>query len=97
MTVLIGTWQAWPVAVPVTVAGMVLVAVFTLRALKRSFFGDDDAVAEAPSLPPVTLPEKVGAIILMLATLIVGVFPGLILDRILPAIERMNLVIPPAP
>jgi NADH-quinone oxidoreductase subunit M len=98
VTVLIGTWQAWPAAVPVTVAGMVLVAVFTLRALKRSFFGDDDnATTAVPSLPPITVPEKVGAIILMLATLVVGIFPSLLLDKILPVIERMNLVIPPTP
>jgi len=98
VTVLIGTWQAWPVAVLVTVAGMVLVAAFTLRALKRTFFGEDDSeITEVPSLPPITLPEKVGAILLMLATLIIGLFPSLLLDKILPAIERMNWMVPPAP
>jgi len=98
VTVLIGTWQAWPVAVLVTVAGMVLVAAFTLRALKRTFFGEDDSeTTEVPSLPPITLPEKAGAILLMLATLIIGLFPSLLLDKILPAIERMNWMVPPAP
>ena len=126
VTVLIGTWQAWPVAVLITVAGMVLVAAFTLRALKRTFFADGDTSeienhqpsgarqtavgspegeAGGPrqssignqSLPPITLPEKAGAILLMLATLIVGLFPSLLLDKILPAIERMNWMVPPAP
>ena len=36
----IGTWKAYPIAVLVTGAGMVLVAAFTLRALKKTFFGD---------------------------------------------------------
>src|SRR5437667_6684187 len=40
ITILIGVWKTYPVAVWITGAGMVLVAAFTLRALKRSFFGD---------------------------------------------------------
>src|SRR6202022_767175 len=40
ITILIGTWKAYPIAVWITGAGMVLVAAFTLRALKRTFFGD---------------------------------------------------------
>jgi NADH-quinone oxidoreductase subunit M len=40
ITILIGTWRAYPVAVWVTGAGMVLVAAFTLRALVRSFFSE---------------------------------------------------------
>src|SRR6266404_7056431 len=38
ITILIGAWKSYPLAVWVTGAGMVLVAAFTLRALKRSFF-----------------------------------------------------------
>src|SRR5437867_10224630 len=40
ITILIGAWKTYPIAVWITGAGMVLVAAFTLRALKRSFFGD---------------------------------------------------------
>ncbi len=40
ITILLGAWKAYPVAVWVTGAGMVLVAAFTLRALKQTFFGD---------------------------------------------------------
>jgi NADH-quinone oxidoreductase subunit M len=38
ITILIGVWKTFPVAVWITGAGMVLVAAFTLRALKKSFF-----------------------------------------------------------
>src|SRR5213595_2644123 len=38
ITILIGAWRAYPIAVWITGIGMVLVAAFTLRALKRSFF-----------------------------------------------------------
>src|SRR6476619_2946189 len=46
ITILIGAWKTYPVAVWITGAGMVLVAAFTLRAVDQSFFGDKDAEGE---------------------------------------------------
>lgn len=40
ITILLGAWKAYPVAVLITGAGMVLVAAFTLRALKKTFFSE---------------------------------------------------------
>jgi NADH-quinone oxidoreductase subunit M len=97
ITILIGAWKAYPVAVWITGAGMVLVAAFTLRALKRSFFDAPEAATVGSSSPsaqafePVTLPEKVGVGLLMLTTLAVGLYPRLLLDRIIPAVEAMRL------
>ncbi|HXN08410.1 MAG TPA: hypothetical protein VN860_01980, partial [Candidatus Acidoferrales bacterium] len=83
-----------PVAVWITGAGMVLVAAFTLRALKRTFF---DTVEDVTSLhretfEPITLAEKLGAGLLMFATLAVGLYPKLLLDRIVPAVEAMRFI-----
>ena len=38
ITILIGAWKAYPLAVWITGFGMVLVAAFTLRALRKTFF-----------------------------------------------------------
>jgi NADH-quinone oxidoreductase subunit M len=122
ITILIGAWKSFPVAVWITGAGMVLVAAFTLRALKKSFFGDSVATvlggSAAPSVDPkfysasptlvtssaersihppdnfepITLAEKVGAGLLMFATLAVGLYPKLLLDRIQPAVEAMHFL-----
>src|SRR5229473_297455 len=67
ITILIGAWKSYPLAVWITGAGMVLVAAFTLRALKRAFF-DVDLAAEGlakealattnprlTELPPITI------------------------------------------
>ena len=104
ITILIGTWKNYPHAVWITGIGMVLVAAFTLRALKTSFFGDgvvsaarstDVPPAEAVgSLLPITLPEKLGAGLLMFATVAVGLYPKFLLDRIMPAINAMNFLNP---
>ena len=62
-----------------------LVAAFTLRALKQSFFGETGAEGEVKKVTaattlnreefnPITLEEKLGACLLMFATLAVGVY-----------------------
>ncbi len=96
ITILIGAWKTYPLAVGITGFGMVLVAAFTLRALKKSFFGEDrfgHAGGEA-HLPnePATMAEKLGASLLIFATLAVGLYPKLLLDRIMPAVETMRFL-----
>src|SRR5216110_2117564 len=111
ITILIGVWKAFPVAVWITGAGMVLVAAFNLRALKKSFFEGGPAAlsgdvkefaassplmtspAERPiHLEPVTIPEKLGAGLLMFTTVAIGIYPKFLLDRIQPAVEAMRFL-----
>jgi NADH-quinone oxidoreductase subunit M len=110
ITILIGVWKTFPIAVWITGAGMVLVAAFTLRALKRSFFegsaapsGDVKEVAASPSLAtspaerpihlePISIPEKLGAGLLIFATVAIGIYPKFLLDRIQPAVEAMRFL-----
>jgi NADH-quinone oxidoreductase subunit M len=103
ITILIGVWKTYPLAVWITGAGMVLVAAFTLRALKKSFFGDSAAnigPQQSQVAPDVdwneygciTLAEKLGAGLLIFATIAIGVYPKLLLDRIQPAVEAMRFL-----
>jgi NADH-quinone oxidoreductase subunit M len=100
ITILIGAWKAYPMAVWIAGTGIVLVAAFTLRALKLSFFGDKGVQAEVTKdttcnpeqFSPITIPEKIGACMLMLTTLAVGVYPKMLLDRIMPAVETMRFL-----
>ncbi len=94
ITILIGAWKAFPTAVWIAGAGMVLVAAFTLRALKRSFFDSDSTNSNASpsSMEPISIPEKLGAGLLMFATLAVGLYPKILLDRIQPAVEAMRFL-----
>jgi NADH-quinone oxidoreductase subunit M len=99
ITILIGAWKTFPIAVGITGVGMVLVAAFTLRALKKSFFGE--VLIQQGRLPldsdwseqqEISVPEKWGAGLLMFATLAVGLYPKLLLDRIMPAVEAMRFL-----
>ncbi len=110
ITILIGAWRAYPIAVWITGIGMVLVAAFTLRALKRSFFdsgvpvsggttsvssigsGGTTSVSSMEPFEPITLAEKCGAVLLMFTTLAIGLYPKLLLDRIVPAVESMRFI-----
>jgi NADH-quinone oxidoreductase subunit M len=96
VTILIGSWKANPPAVWITGVGMVLVAAFTLRALKRTFFGSDsDFVrqgSESPENGVASWAEKAGASLLIFATLAVGLYPKLLFDRIMPAVEAMRFL-----
>src|SRR4051812_15103091 len=100
ITILIGVWKTYPVAVWIAGAGIVLVAAFTLRALKLSFFGEKDVQADVTTTTtlnraefnPITIPEKIGACMLMLTTVAIGVYPKLLLDRIMPAVETMRFL-----
>jgi NADH:ubiquinone oxidoreductase subunit 4 (subunit M) len=91
----------------ITGTGMVLVAAFTLRALKKSFFGesasevrtqegrvpiDADWNEQQSITVRITMAEKCGACLLMFATLAVGLYPKLLLDRIMPAVEAMRFL-----
>ena len=72
---------------------MVLVAAFTLRALKTAFFGESTGnPAESAALEKITAPEKIGALLLVFSTLAIGVYPRFLLDRIMPAVEAMTFL-----
>ncbi len=94
ITILMGAWKSFPWAVLVTGLGMVLVAAFTLRALKKSFFGSEPSfvIEKQSALPSISLPEKCGAAILLFATLAAGLFPKILFDRIMPAVEAMRFL-----
>src|SRR5438105_6071941 len=98
ITILIGAWKTYPLAVGIMGACMVLVAAFTLRALVKSFFSEVRVQAGRVSTDTdwneqsITLAEKCGACLLMFATLAVGLYPKLLLDRIMPAVEAMRFL-----
>jgi len=91
LQVLIGAWRAFPVMALLGGAGVFLGVVFTLRAIQKSFFGEHrNAGSESGNqheLPPITLPEKAGAVILLAATIVIGLCPNLLLNIIMPSLN----------
>ncbi|KAB2675621.1 MAG: NADH-quinone oxidoreductase subunit M [Verrucomicrobia bacterium] len=90
--VLVGAWQTFPKLALLAGVGIVLGAAYTLRAVQKVFFdgdpeGSPDGTAGADGTTPsvVSLPEKIGASLLVAATVAVGLCPKLLLDWITPS------------
>ena len=89
VSILIGVWQRFPVLAILAGLGILVGVGFTLRALQKSFYSA--AVLPASSseaIAPITLPEKLGAVLLLGATLLIGLFPKLLFNLIYPAVQN---------
>jgi NADH-quinone oxidoreductase subunit M len=89
LQVLIGTWQSYPALVFVAGAGILVGVAYTLRAIQMAFFGEAPAppAAEHHDLPPISIPERLGALLLVAATLVIGLFPSLLMRLIEPSLQ----------
>jgi NADH-quinone oxidoreductase subunit M len=86
LTVLIGSYQRWPVAAVIAVIGIVLSALYILIMYQRVAHGP---VTENVKGMVDAVPREVLAIAPIIAlTLAVGVFPKPVFDVVNPAIER---------
>ncbi|MGH9605750.1 MAG: complex I subunit 4 family protein [Terracidiphilus sp.] len=95
LQILIGAWKAdpwWTIAIGV---GIVVGIAYIWRALQRAFFSDKLPSAEEleqeqeHKFAPITWPEVTGVSLLAGASLVVGLYPKILLDAIEPAIRTM--------
>lgn len=95
LQVLIGAWIAKPWWTAASGVGIVIGVAYTWRALQRAFFSDrlprpDEHPKEGwPKFDPITWPEITATALLLAATLIVGVYPRILLDSIEPAVKAL--------
>jgi NADH-quinone oxidoreductase subunit M len=95
LQVLLGAWQAFPTLAVVAGAGILVGVAFTLRVLQKAFFAEQEPepiVASAalnahPTFGPISMPERLGAILLIGTALVIGLFPGLLLGLIRGSFE----------
>ena len=99
LQVLIGAWRAFPTFTVLTGVGILVGVAYTLRALQLAFFGETKATPAglvhatgnggsahgSGELDPISIPERIGAVILIAATLVIGLYPRLLLDLIVPS------------
>jgi NADH-quinone oxidoreductase subunit M len=92
LQVLMGAWKTFPGYALLAGVGIVLGVAYGVRVLQQAFFAEEQ-VAEAlkgtppADLPPVSVPERFGAALLIGTTLLVGLYPGILLDWIVPALS----------
>lgn len=87
LLILIGTWKTSPAWAAFAVVGVLIAAAFTLRAVHLAFFGSTTCATPAHAYAPITVAEKVGASLLIAATVYLGLKPDVLLDWIVPALQ----------
>jgi len=93
LQVLIGAWHASPTLAVLAGFGILIGVAYTLRALQLAFFAEEEAVAlpalslgnPHPRLEPISIPERIGAALLIGTSLVIGLYPRLLLDLIVPS------------
>jgi NADH-quinone oxidoreductase subunit M len=85
--VLAGAWKAFPIYAILTGLGILVGVAYTLRVLQKAFLGDAEEKSDLAHelLPPISPPEKIGAVLLIVISLVIGLFPRLLLDIIVPS------------
>jgi NADH-quinone oxidoreductase subunit M len=89
LMILVGAWHAFPLLAVCVGIGIVIGVVYVWRAMQKAFFAESRSEPTPPEhpLPPISLPERLGAIILIGASVLVGVYPQLLLNVIVPALN----------
>ena len=93
LQVLVGAWIAKPWWTAAAGVGIVVGVAYTWRALQKAFFSDKLPTPDEhpktgwPKFDPITWPEIAGTALLVAATVLVGVYPRVLLDTIEPAVK----------
>ena len=89
LQVLVGAWKAFPSLAVMAGLGIVLGVAYMIRTLQQSFFSGQRASDRPPAdhhFEPISLAERLGAIILLATTFVIGIYPRLLLDLIVPSL-----------
>jgi NADH-quinone oxidoreductase subunit M len=93
LQVLVGSWKADPWWTAAAGVGIVIGIAYTWRALQKAFFSDAPPIAHTHDhgheLAAITWPEVTGFSLLFGASLLVGLWPRVLLDSIEPAVKTL--------
>jgi NADH-quinone oxidoreductase subunit M len=89
LMILIGAWRAFPLLALFVGLGIILGVVYVWRAMQKAFFSEPRGEAPPPDhpLPPISFPERIGAVILIGASVAVGIYPQILLNIVMPALN----------
>jgi len=95
LQVLVGAWQANPWWTIASGIGIIVGVAYVWRALQKAFFSDalptphELESEHLHKFAPITWPEYAGVALLGISTLVVGLYPRILLDQIEPAVRAL--------
>jgi len=93
LQVLIGAWKTFPTLAVITGVGIVIGVAYTLRAMQKAFFGEVEVKPtnvcdeHHHEMDAISVPERLGAAMLIGVSLVIGLYPRLLLDVIVPSFD----------
>ena len=87
-TIFTGTFETYPVVAVLAISGIILTALYVLRALADVLFGP--RLTKWDSLPDLKAPEMVPLVLLGAFLIGFGMFPSLLMDVINSGIEPIT-------
>jgi NADH-quinone oxidoreductase subunit M len=89
--VLLGAWQVYPKITMLAGLGILIGVAYTLRAVQKAFYSDVPVAVpvghDDHPFEPISTPERVGAVMLIGASLVIGLFPTLLMNWIEPCFK----------
>ena len=95
LQVLVGAWQVNPWWTIASGIGIIVGVAYIWRALQKAFFSDtlptphELEAEQTHKFAPITWPEYAGVALLGISTLVVGLYPRILLDSIEPAVKAL--------
>lgn len=87
LQILIGAWTAFPIYVVVAGIGIAISVAYAWRAMQKAFFSDAGPESSTPPISSISMPERLGAALLIIASLTIGLYPQLLLNLVIPALN----------
>ena len=89
LMIVIGVWRAFPIVTIFVGFGLVAGVAYIWRAMQKAFFAEvgHEAIPPHPPMPPISIPERLGAVLLIAASVVVGIYHQLLLNVIVPALN----------
>ena len=87
--VVLSAWENYPIAAVVAASGVILTAGYILWTLQRVFLGAEYKGPHEEALTPMLGREKVVAGVLLVFAIILGVFPNLMFQYMVPSIQKL--------
>jgi NADH-quinone oxidoreductase subunit M len=89
LMILLGVWRAYPTLTIFVGLGIVAGVAYIWRAMQAAFFAEKGREPGAHETPlwAISTPERLGAMILIGASVLIGLYPQLLLHVITPALE----------
>ena len=87
LQVLAGAWGVFPRLTILAGVGILVGIAFMVRIWIKGFFAENERQAAAIRIDPITRAERAGAYLLLGTTVLIGLWPGLLLNLITPTLR----------